>query len=125
MHLSACHSQWFEPYVLVARSRVPLYDERFRGYFRNKALQLQHMASLGLPWVVHRDFFVVHYPHESSGIPQLIMQAGIHKQARDAASSSFPWPQSIALLHFQSSDLASASKASVTQTQQGHDRSPL
>lgn len=39
--------QDFEPYVLVAREGLPAYDERFRGYFENKAVHLRHMASLG------------------------------------------------------------------------------
>lgn len=44
--------QGYEPYVLAARSFVPWYDERFRGYGRDKIQHLTHLAGKGPPWPV-------------------------------------------------------------------------
>jgi Glycosyl-transferase for dystroglycan len=72
--LITCHvSQLFEPYVVVSRTEAPWYDERFRGYFRNKALQLHHMWRLGFTYAVHPNAFVVHFPHDSSGAMAIMM----------------------------------------------------
>lgn len=54
----------FEPYVLVARRYVPWYDERFRGYGRDKITHLAYMCNgLGVALEVHPTAFVVHTPH--------------------------------------------------------------
>jgi len=54
----------FEPYVVVARRYVPWYDERFRGYGRDKITHLAHMCNgLGVSLRVHPSSFVVHAPH--------------------------------------------------------------
>lgn len=37
-------AQGYEPYVLAARRFVPWYDERFRGYGRDKIQHLAHLA---------------------------------------------------------------------------------
>jgi len=63
----------FEPYVLVAREGLPAYDERFRGYFENKAVHLRHMASLGYNFLVHPSAFTVHLPHEDSAARLMII----------------------------------------------------
>eukprot|EP00891_Asterochloris_glomerata_P007152 jgi/Astpho2/7152/Aster-x1419 len=44
------YEEGFEPYVLVSKTIVPWYDERFAGYLL----------------VVHPEAFVVHYPHSYS-----------------------------------------------------------
>lgn len=36
--------QGYEPYILVLREHVPWYDERFRGYGRDKIVHLMHLA---------------------------------------------------------------------------------
>ncbi len=36
--------QGYEPYVLVSRHFVPWYDERFRGYGKDKIQHLTHLA---------------------------------------------------------------------------------
>lgn len=60
------HEKDFEPYVMAGREGLPQYDERFRGYFENKAVHIQHMARLGYSFVVHPTAFVIHLPHEQS-----------------------------------------------------------
>ncbi len=58
--------QGFEPYVMVARRFVPWYDERFRGYRKNKVVHLLHMWEIGLQYVATPHAFVVHSPHPTA-----------------------------------------------------------
>ena len=37
--------QGFEPYVVALRQAIPWYDERFRGYGRDKITHLLHISS--------------------------------------------------------------------------------
>ena len=37
------YQEYYEPYVLVAKSEVPPYDERFTGYGLNKIAHLYHL----------------------------------------------------------------------------------
>ena len=61
------YAKGFEPYILIARKYVPWYDERFRGYSRNKIVHLTHLADqLGIHLRVHHDGFVVHSPHKKA-----------------------------------------------------------
>jgi hypothetical protein len=53
----------YEPYLLVARRHVPFYDERFRGYGRDKIAHALHMAALGVRFAAHPAGYVVHAPH--------------------------------------------------------------
>lgn len=58
------YEKGFEPYIMVARKYVPWYDERFRGYSRNKIVHLTHLADqLGVQMQVHDRGFVIHTPH--------------------------------------------------------------
>jgi glycosyltransferase-like protein LARGE len=56
----------YEPYVVVPRRFVPFYDERFRGYGRDKIVHLAHLATLGVSFWVHPDAYVVHSPHRKA-----------------------------------------------------------
>lgn len=56
----------YEPYVLVSRSMVPLYDERFRGYGFDKVMHIWQMHVQGFHFVMHPSAFVVHRPHKPS-----------------------------------------------------------
>ena len=38
--------QGYEPYIIVSRRFVPWYDERFRGYRKNKVQHLLHLAGM-------------------------------------------------------------------------------
>ncbi|PSC73160.1 Glycosyltransferase LARGE2 [Micractinium conductrix] len=76
-HRATDHSRWFEtnisyripyeegfePYVLVQRRFVPWYDERFKGYRKNKVVHLMHMFRLGLEFASTPHGYVVHSPH--------------------------------------------------------------
>ncbi|KDD76979.1 hypothetical protein H632_c49p0, partial [Helicosporidium sp. ATCC 50920] len=57
------YARGYEPYVIVHRRHVPWYDERFRGYGRDKIVHLTHLAELGVKFLVHPAAFVVHLPH--------------------------------------------------------------
>mmetsp|Transcript_13170 Transcript_13170/g.24304 ORF Transcript_13170/g.24304 Transcript_13170/m.24304 type:complete len:548 (-) Transcript_13170:164-1807(-) len=55
------YSQSFEPYVVAAKSAVPEYDERFRGYGMNKISHIYEMAKRGFKFYVvdtHEAFLV-------------------------------------------------------------------
>lgn len=67
----------FEPYILVHRKYVPWYDERFRGYGRDKIVHLTHIADqLGIKLQVHNYAFVVHSPHDKSSTFKKTKESG-------------------------------------------------
>jgi Glycosyl-transferase for dystroglycan len=72
--------QMFEPYVVALRAATPWYDERFRGYYYDKAVQLHHMWRLGFRFAVHPNAFVVHFPHASSGAAAVMMTFKLDQQ---------------------------------------------
>ncbi|KAI7837110.1 hypothetical protein COHA_009058 [Chlorella ohadii] len=57
------YEEGFEPYVLVQRRFVPWYDERFKGYRKNKVVHLMHMFRLGMEFASTPHGYVVHSPH--------------------------------------------------------------
>jgi hypothetical protein len=54
----------YEPYVIVSRDLFVPYDERFRGYGKNKIVQLRWMASRGAQWHVLPGHFVLEEYHK-------------------------------------------------------------
>ena len=69
--------QGYEPYVLVARDRMPWADERFRGYSFDKIVLLHSLAGQpGVFLVVHPSVFVVHYPHPKTGQQDITESSG-------------------------------------------------
>nr|AIA95783.1 CAZy families GT49/GT8 protein [uncultured bacterium] len=56
-------SQGYEPYFLILRSRVPWYDERFRGYGRDKIVHVAHVIAEGTRFFALPEGFAVHVPH--------------------------------------------------------------
>lgn len=69
--------QGYEPYVLVSKSLVPWYDERFTGYLEDKVVHIQTMNSMGFRFAVHPEAFVVHYPHANSKDQQLVKSTNL------------------------------------------------
>lgn len=58
------YEQGYEPYIILCRQYIPFYDERFRGYSRDKIVHINHLAvQLRIPLYVHPSAFVVHSPH--------------------------------------------------------------
>lgn len=58
------YQKGFEPYIMIHRQYVPWYDERFRGYGRDKIVHLTHIADqLKIKLEVHDAGFVIHSPH--------------------------------------------------------------
>ncbi len=61
------YEEYFEPYLLMKKSLVPLYDERFTGRHRNKMQHIMHVAVQSrMALVVHPLHFVIHLPHKKS-----------------------------------------------------------
>lgn len=71
------YQEGYEPYVIVARDRVPWCDERFVGYRKNKVVHLMHLASAGLQFVVHPRAFVVHAPHPRAATWKVTHKTGL------------------------------------------------
>jgi hypothetical protein len=59
-------AEHYEPYVVMAREAVPLYDERFRGYGMNKISHLYAVASQGTRFKVLPAQFVIAREHAKS-----------------------------------------------------------
>ena len=58
------YKKGYEPYLLMSRRFVPWFDERMRGYSRNKIVQVNLLAEqLGVSLRGHDRGFVVHAPH--------------------------------------------------------------
>lgn len=67
----------FEPYIMISRRYVPWYDERFRGYGRDKIVHLTHLAEqLEIKMRVHRSGFVIHSPHAKSSTFKTTKETG-------------------------------------------------
>ncbi|GIM05697.1 hypothetical protein Vretimale_10130 [Volvox reticuliferus] len=60
------YHEYFEPYGIVRRDQVPLYDERFRGYGLNKVQHVYHMWAAGFQFRVLIKHFCVTVPHTRS-----------------------------------------------------------
>lgn len=61
------YEKLFEPYIVMATSDIPLYDERFQGYGLNKVSHLQHIAALkGGKFFALPGVFLVAPAHERS-----------------------------------------------------------
>ncbi|KAL3692962.1 hypothetical protein R1sor_006613 [Riccia sorocarpa] len=56
----------FEPYFVAAKAVIPKYDDRFRGYGKNKQQHAYHCTSLGFDWWVLPKTFVFAIPHPPS-----------------------------------------------------------
>lgn len=57
----------FEPYIVMASGKVPLYDERFQGYGLNKVSHLASVSKRKGEFLVLPGVFVVAPVHERSG----------------------------------------------------------
>lgn len=80
---AAVHEEGYEPFVIAARRLAPLYDERFRGFGRNKILQLWEAARVGgFGFEVLPDHFVVHARHGPSFAQEAVLGARDPAQGR-------------------------------------------
>lgn len=65
--------------MLAWRHGLPPYDERFRGFFRNKITYLWHLHTLGYQFYVEPGAFVVHYPHTKQQIERQMYSSKHHE----------------------------------------------
>ncbi len=78
----AVYEEGYEPYVIVQRSMVPWYDERFKGYRKNKVVHLMHMHHLGMQFVVTPRAWVVHVPHKEADTWRVTQRTGYWKKLK-------------------------------------------
>jgi len=76
------YEEGFEPYVIALRSRVPPYDERFRGYGMNKISHVYEMNARGCTFrtLDSPESFVVAREHQRSKSWHLMYDAGHEDQ---------------------------------------------
>ena len=67
----------YEPYIIANKDRLPRYDERFRGYGKNKIQFLHEIAASGAQFIVLPHVFIC---GESSSLARLFTWPG--KQLR-------------------------------------------
>mmetsp|Transcript_41073 Transcript_41073/g.52960 ORF Transcript_41073/g.52960 Transcript_41073/m.52960 type:complete len:448 (+) Transcript_41073:56-1399(+) len=60
-------SNRYEPYLVLKRHKdLPLYDERFIGYGKNKIQHILHLRYSGYTFYVLGEHFIIHSPHPKS-----------------------------------------------------------
>ncbi|CAN0508929.1 unnamed protein product, partial [Laminaria digitata] len=71
----------FEPYLVVRKSAVlPMFDERFSGYGKNKIQWINHLRYSGFSFYVMPVNFVIHAPHPKSVAKTVWEKTGGGKQ---------------------------------------------
>lgn len=76
------YEEGYEPYIIARRTAVPWYDERFKGYRKNKVIHLMHMHSLGTSFIVTPRGWVVHRPHKAAPTWKVTKKTGYWKYLR-------------------------------------------
>jgi hypothetical protein len=72
-------SDRYEPYVVLERTAAtPTFDERFRGYGKNKMEHLVHLRHAGYAFEVLGTSFVLHFPHARSEAKQHWLRSSAH-----------------------------------------------
>jgi len=91
--LQCFRSNRYEPYfVLRMNKNMPLYDERFHGYGKNKIQYVSNLRYLGWIFYVIPESFLVHVPHPKSRSKKL-WQHSRHQYEMDMLYAKF--------LHYQ------------------------
>eukprot|EP00636_Phaeomonas_parva_P011607 CAMPEP_0118874748 /NCGR_PEP_ID=MMETSP1163-20130328/16075_1 /TAXON_ID=124430 /ORGANISM="Phaeomonas parva, Strain CCMP2877" /LENGTH=390 /DNA_ID=CAMNT_0006810171 /DNA_START=105 /DNA_END=1277 /DNA_ORIENTATION=+ len=66
-YVQCLDSNRYEPYLIVRKTQyLPLFDERFTGYGKNKIQWILHLRYLGWAFTVLPDVYVTHLPHPKS-----------------------------------------------------------
>jgi len=63
----------YEPFVILARHKAPLFDERFIGYGGNKIAYITQLNGLGFEFYVHPTGFAMHVPHERTRLANVFV----------------------------------------------------
>ena len=66
---------------------MPWYDERFKGYRKNKVVHLMHLQHLGLNFVATPRAWVVHSPHPTANSWTVTKSTGFWYKVRGAAAA--------------------------------------
>ncbi|GAX73527.1 hypothetical protein CEUSTIGMA_g979.t1 [Chlamydomonas eustigma] len=64
----------FEPWFISDRLKTQWYDVRYRGYGKNKIIQVAHTAASGFAFYVHPSGFLVHRQHTESSSRKAFLQ---------------------------------------------------
>eukprot|EP00752_Nemacystus_decipiens_P005367 g4868.t1 len=82
-HILCFKSHRFEPYLVVRKSALlPMFDERFVGYGKNKIQWINHLRYSGFSFYVMPVNFVIHAPHPKSMAKTTWEKTGGGKQGK-------------------------------------------
>ena len=78
--LKCFKSNRYEPYVLLAKSMAPKYDERFSGYGKNKIQYIQNLRYKNFRFAILPRGYLIHFPHpRSSAKFRWLLNSKIHR----------------------------------------------
>ena len=101
--VSCFGSNRYEPYVVLRKSPLlPMYEERFTGYGKNKIEQIVHLRYAGWRFQVLGRSFLTHFPHHKSAA----RVSGRRPRTRTATRTATAW-----IIY-----IASSSRSSCTPT---------
>jgi len=82
-------SNRYEPYVVLRKTPLlPTFEERFRGYGKNKIQNLVHLRYAGWHFSVLSKSFLVHFPHHKSAA-RLAWEDSAHRARMDDLYKNF------------------------------------
>ncbi|KAM3726968.1 Xylosyl- and glucuronyltransferase LARGE2s [Dirofilaria immitis] len=79
----------YEPYVVVRRNGLPLYDQRFVGFGWNKLSHIMSLDAANYEFIILPDVFVIHQPHLPSFEMKLYRSLAIYRKCLKALKGEF------------------------------------
>jgi len=80
--------EYFEPYVVMPKSKTPKYNPRFVGRIRDKITHLMEVSATGFKFHIVPDAYTVHMPHADRGM-QSWDKAGLYAKCAIALYDNY------------------------------------